>query len=95
MKFVAISILILFIAFLSVPTLVLLIEKKANVSMCFSSTEEELQKDVKEIKADLKLNFDYNFVSVVLVKKPKIISENLSKHDKTTEEIFSPPPELA
>jgi hypothetical protein len=95
MKLIAISILLLFITFLSIPTLVIILEKKANVSICFGSAEEEFQKDVKEIKADLNLNFNYKLNLIVIRNKSKIFSENLSKHDNVSEEIFSPPPEIA
>ena len=84
----------LFIAFLSTPTIVTLIEKNTDISMYFNSTEEEIQKDFKEIKADLKQHFDYPFIEFKVTTNSKIISENLSKHDNVSEEIFSPPPEL-
>lgn len=94
MKFVARIVLFLFVAFLSAPTLIALIEKDTDTSLCYSFNEEELQKDMKEIKADLSQEFVISFNYVPLFKKAKIISENLSKHDNFASVIFSPPPEL-
>lgn len=94
MKFAARILMFIFIAFLSTPTIVTLIEKNTDISMFFSSSEEETQKDFKEIKADLKQHFDYPFIECKISSNSKIISENLSRHDNVSEEIFSPPPEL-
>ncbi len=94
MKFVARIVLFLFVAFLSAPTLIALIEKDTDTSLCYSFNEEELQKDMKEIKADLSQEFSFRFNYVPLIEKVNIISKNLSKHDIVTSVIFSPPPEL-
>lgn len=94
MKIIPIIMLFIFVSFLSVPTIVTVIEKKSNVSMCFSFSEEEFHKNSKEIKANFKFNFDYKFVTQIIVKNPKIISKNVSIHDNVSEEIFSPPPEI-
>lgn len=94
MKIIPIIMLFIFVSFLSVPTIVTVIEKKSNVSMCFSFSEEELHKNVKEIPADFNLNFDYKFDTQIVIKNSKIISKNVSKYDTISEEIFSPPPEL-
>ena len=53
-----------------------------------------MQKDFKEIKADLSHEYEFTFVSILNSTSSKITSENLSKHDNVFEEIFSPPPEL-
>lgn len=94
MKFVARIVLFLFVAFLSAPTLIALIEKDTDTSLCYSFNEEELQKDMKEIKADLNQELAFRFNYVPLIEKTNIISKNLSKHDIVTSVIFSPPPEL-
>ncbi|MBP8157112.1 MAG: hypothetical protein KAX93_01930 [Flavobacterium sp.] len=93
MKFIARLILILFISFLSTPTVVTLIKKSTDISMFYSFAEEEIQKDLKEVKA-IKQSFDYPITESELNSDSKIISENLSRHDNVAEEIFSPPPEL-
>lgn len=94
MKSVAPILLFFFIAFLSTPTIVSLIENDTDSSMFYSFSDEEVNKNFKEIKAELKQNFDYP----IFVAKPslnsKIISENLSRHDTVLEKIFSPPPEI-
>lgn len=94
MKILARLVLVLFVTFLSTPTIVTLIERNTDVSLFYTFSEEEIQKDLKEIKADLKQNFDYPLLGSNILQDSKIISENLSRHDKISEEIFSPPPEL-
>lgn len=94
MKLIARFILFVFVAFLTTPTIVTLIEKNTDISMFYSFAEEENHKDLKEIKADLRLNFDYPIMEIVVHQNSKIISKNLSRHDNIAEEIFIPPPEL-
>ena len=94
MKFVAKLLLVLFVAFLSAPTIVKLIEKNTDVSLFYNFSDEEFHKDYKEIKADLSQEFAFRFNYVPLIEKANIISKNLSKHDIVTSVIFSPPPEL-
>jgi hypothetical protein len=94
MKSVARILIVFFIAFLSTPTIVTLIENNTDVSMFYNYSEEEIYKDFKEIKADLRQNFDYPFIEFKHTTNSKIISENLSKYDNVSEEIFSPPPKL-
>jgi hypothetical protein len=93
MRFIAGIILIIFVAFLSTPTVVTLIKKSVDISMFYSFAEEEIHKDLKEVKA-IKQYFDYPFTEAKLNSDSKIVSENLSKHNNVAEEIFSPPPEL-
>ncbi|WP_309641355.1 hypothetical protein [Flavobacterium sp.] len=91
MKFIAKLLLILFITFLSTPTIVSLIEKKTDTS-CFYSTSEEEQIH-KEVKAELKLEPEYTLVTFPITTSSLILSENLSKHDHIASKIFIPPPE--
>ena len=95
---VAINIfLFIFISFLSVPTIVTLIEKNSDVSIFYSLAEEEIQKElkeIKEVKAEVKLHFNFDIVLFLKTTNAKIFSENKSKHDSVSEEIFSPPPDL-
>ena len=86
-------ILVYIIAFLSTPTVVTLIKKSTDISVFYSFAEEEIHKDLKEVKA-IKQFFDCPFTETTLNSDSKIVSENLSKHDNVAEEIFSPPPEL-
>ena len=93
MKFCASLLLILFVAFLSTPTVVTLIQKNVDTSLFYSFAEEEIHKELKEVKAEVKQHFDYPFLELKIIKTT-IISENLSRHDNVASEIFSPPPEL-
>jgi hypothetical protein len=77
-----------------VPTIVTLIEEKTDVSAFYNFAEEELHKQIKELKAEVKSNYNNELLTSVFTVKSKIISENRSKHDAILEEIFSPPPEL-
>lgn len=57
------------------------------------SEEEQVHKELKEIKAEIK------FTSIDLFKISKltssiIITENLVKHDNVSSSIFSPPPNV-
>ena len=94
MKSVARILMILFITFLSTPTIVTLIEKHTDVSLFYSFAEEEIHKDLNEIEDDSKQHFDYPFVDSKVKNNTRIISENLSRHDNVISIIFSPPPEL-
>jgi len=94
MKLIAKFILIVFVTFLTTPTIVTLIEKNTDITMFYSFAEEENHKDLKEIKADLRLYFDYPFMDIVGRENSKIIFENLTRHDNIAEEIFIPPPKL-
>lgn len=94
MKILTKLLLVLFVTFLSTPTIVTLIERNTDVSLFYNFSEEEIHKEVKVIKADLKQSFDFTFLDCKILQNSKIISENLSRHDKISEEIFSPPPEF-
>jgi len=85
--------LFVFISFLAAPTIISLIKNNTDVSIFYSINEEEIQKDCKELKADLNLH-SYVFFEFNIVKNKIIISKNHIKHDSLAEEIFSPPPEL-
>jgi len=94
MKLIARIFLILFIAFLATPPMVTIIEKSCDISLFFSLSEEEHnQKEVKFYP------YHYEALPRFLIgihsKSSLILSENLSKHDKSTPSIFSPPPDLA
>ncbi|WP_278035226.1 hypothetical protein [Flavobacterium nitratireducens] len=94
MKSIARFFLILFIAFLSTPTIVKLIEKTSDTSIFFSMSEEEqVKKEVKNF-----VYFDSSpiiYVIEIVAKRNIILSENISKHDNISKKIVSPPPDLA
>lgn len=95
MKLLSRLLLIMFIAFLSAPAVVTLIKKNTNTSLLYSFAEEEIHKELKEFKAEVKQHFDYSFLDFKIEKNSSIVSENLSKHDKVSSETTSPPPEFS
>ncbi len=95
MKFFARLLIMTFITFLSTPTVITLIEKNSDISLFYSFAEEEIHKELKEVKAEVKQQFDYPFLELKIPKNTAIISENLSRHDNVSSEIISPPPEFS
>ena len=95
MKFLARFLLVFFVFFLATPTIVSVIKKNTDISMFYNFNEEELNKDFKELKADLSSNYEVTIVNFSNTTTSKIVSENLSRHDNVSEQIFSPPPELS
>ncbi|MES2239972.1 MAG: hypothetical protein V4497_06895 [Bacteroidota bacterium] len=94
MKLIARFFLFLFIAFLSTPTIVKLIEKSSDTSIFYSMSEEEHAK--KEVKNLVFMDTEATtFVLKRSVVKSLILSENLSKHDNVSRSIFTPPPDRA
>ena len=82
----------MFLSFLAAPTVVSLMDDDADISVVYSLTEEEIQKEIKEVKAHAQ--FEYQLVFFEASKQSsEIKSENLQRHDNVSEEIFSPPPE--
>lgn len=88
-----IAIIFLFITFLATATIVKMVEKSCNTSIFFSEFEKEsVQKEIKV--------FTYydgiqsGFLIGKANKSGLILYENLSKHDKITTSIFSPPPDF-
>ena len=92
MKYAARLILLMFVFFISTPTIVSLIEKTTDTSYFYSMSEEELSH--KEIKADFRIT-EYHFIDLSRQTTSLILSENLSKHDNVSGTIFIPPPEQA
>jgi hypothetical protein len=92
MKFAVNIMIVVFLAFLATPTIVSLIKKDSDTSIFYSMSEEELiHKEVKELKAELKV-YHYDFFNFEKSTSGLIISENQSRHDNVTPSIFSPPP---
>lgn len=93
MKFIVNIVLVLFLSFLAAPTVVSMFQDDADMSMVYSLTEEEIQKEIKEVKAHHHFEFEYTFYGIAK-QSAEIKSENLQRHDNVFEEIFSPPPEM-
>ena len=91
MKYIASIFLMVFIAFLSTPTIVSLIEKNTDTSYFYSTSEEE--QFHKEVKAELPVETVYTLAVFQTPTSSLILSENLSKHDNIASAIFIPPPE--
>jgi hypothetical protein len=93
MKFIARIFLFLFIASLSTPAIVTMIEKSCDTSVLFNISEKEhTQKEIKDVM--YYTNIEFKFLLGQYNKSSLILSENLSKHDKISGSIFSPPPNL-
>ena len=73
--------------------MVSLIEDDADVSMVYSLTEEELQKELKEVKVSPQLELNVAFFDPA-GESSKIKTADLRKHDNLSGEICSPPPEI-
>ena len=92
MKTVVKFILVIFVFFLSTPTIVSLIEKNCDTSVFYNMSEEE-HVHHKEVKAEMKNDFCYVIPTVAETASSLIHSENLSKHDNISASIFIPPPD--
>jgi len=91
MKIMARILLFFFITFLVTPTIVSVIQKNADTSLFYSFSEEE--KSHKEVKAVFNFDIVDPTTHLLQFNSSLIHSENLSKHDKITSQIFIPPPE--
>jgi hypothetical protein len=93
MKIISRFYLILFIAFLTTPTIVTLVEKSCDTSFFFSLSEEEHAKH--GVKFFVTPSFsEPRLTQITGDQSSLILSENLSKHDKIATSVFSPPPNL-
>lgn len=96
-KITAQLLLLFFLSFLITPTVVCVIEKSTDISLNYEFSEEENQKEnkeLKELKSDFTLKNQLEFIAFKFNYSKNIISENVSKHNPISEEIFIPPPEL-
>jgi len=84
--------LLIFVVFLSTPTIVGLIEKSCDTSIFYSMSEEE-HAHQKVIKAEVKSDICFTIAEIPQNTSSLILSENLSKHDNVSSSIFIPPPE--
>lgn len=67
-------------------------EDEADVSIAYSLTEEEIHKELKEVKVGPCADFEIPLL-VTHKKSTLINSENLQRHENAFGDIFSPPPE--
>ena len=90
MKFAARLVLLMFVLFISTPTIVSVIKKTVDTSYFYSMSEEEHAH--KEIKAHFQ-EIHYHIADWSVPTSSLIRFENLSKHDNVAATIFIPPPE--
>jgi hypothetical protein len=90
MKIATKLVLLMFMLFISTPTIVSVIKKNVDTSYFYSMSEEELSH--KEVKAHFK-EHTFHFIDLSGQTSSLILSENLSKHDNVSATIFIPPPE--
>ena len=93
MKFFVNIVLFLFLSFLAAPTIVSMLQDDADMSMVYSLTEEEIQKELKEVKAAPYMELRLPFFAPAK-KNTAIIAANDDDHDNVSREIHSPPPDL-
>ncbi len=91
MKIIAKLLLFVFVSFLITPAVISVIERDADISAFYSSSEEE--KTQKEIKAIISFGVNCTAVDASQLNCSPIFSECLFKHDKISSKIFIPPPE--
>ncbi|KGO93055.1 hypothetical protein [Flavobacterium subsaxonicum] len=87
-------VVLLFFLFLATPTIVsLLQDDDADTIVVCSITEEEVHKEIKEVKAGPSLVFEFGVLPAI--KKSTLIkSKNLLRHNNVSGDIFIPPPEV-
>lgn len=92
----AITVLLFFVSFLSIPTIISTLDKDADVSIAFNMNEEEEENHAsyKEIFPDV-YNQDFNPFALYTFQKLGLLSaENSLNFDPIHFEIPSPPPEV-
>ncbi|WP_026711767.1 hypothetical protein [Flavobacterium filum] len=95
MKSVAYIVLFFFLSFLSLPTIVFVLDNdETDVSIVYNTSEEEEVHKTFHFKACFKsYKDDYNFDIHQLASKNVILKKRLL-YDSILEEIYSPPPEI-
>jgi hypothetical protein len=93
MKFFVNIVLFLFLSFLAAPTIVSMLQDDADMSMVYSLTEEEIQKEIKEVKAATYMELRLPFFAPAK-KSTVMIADNDDDHDNVSREIHSPPPDF-
>ena len=96
MKLLVSIVLFIFITFLSIPTIIGMVDEEVDTSYFFTTCEEEENNapfnEIKSIQTD---NFSFtNFALNDLAKLNVLIEHDLS-FDNLAHQIFSPPPNFA
>lgn len=94
MKILVSIILFIFITFLSLPTIIGVLNSDVDLSTVYSmSEEEEFHKSIN-IKEAIKTKKEVFMIFYKLKTSKNIIFENHIQYDDVLKEIFSPPPEV-
>ena len=86
---------IVLVFFISMPTLITLIEKKPSTFVFFDMDSEEIHDQFDDFHDDVKIYFNFPFSISNFNTKAKINSSNLFFYIKLSEKVFSPPPEFS
>ncbi|RZJ67566.1 MAG: hypothetical protein EOO50_04580 [Flavobacterium sp.] len=84
-------VLLVFVFFLSTPTIVSVIKKSCPTASFYNMSEEELAH--KEVKAELNCHFAYEFPMIEQVLKQDSPLHPELNYDPLAARIFVPPPE--
>jgi hypothetical protein len=87
-------VLLLFLTFLSLPTIIGFLNSDADISMVYSMSEEEEFHKTITYKEAIKIKKDIFPLCYEWQSTKRIISENHIQYDDVLEEIFSPPPNV-
>ena len=94
MKISVAIVLFIFITFLSLPTIIGVLNSDTDISLVYSMSEEEESHKSISVKEAIKSKKEVFLICYQLTSTTKIISENHIQYDEVLEEIFSPPPEV-
>lgn len=94
MKISVTIVLFVFLSFLSLPTIIGVMNSDADISMVYSMSEEEESHKTISLKEAIKAKKEVFLICYELSTTKKISCENHIQYDDVLEEIFSPPPEV-
>lgn len=92
MKMVVFIILFFFLSFLSLPTVVFVLDNdEMDITIAYNTNEEEVHKTL-HCTACFKLNKEDDVFDNLQLPFQKVILKNLLLYDSILEEIYPPPP---
>lgn len=94
MKISVTIVLFVFVTFLSLPTIIGVLNSDADISMVYSMSEEKESHKTISIKEAIKTTKEVFLVCYEWIATKKIISENHIQHHDVLDKIFSQPPEV-
>ena len=93
MKVNAFALLLIFMSFVTLPSIVSNVCKDVDISNVFNFTEEKEEKHKSGIEKNSELNSCFNDWAFFSLLDENITAEILQKHINSSLEIFLPPPE--